>query len=214
MFPHTCDVVLRIGWRSRSRPSHTLTDHMESRLFYLIPAPSSLSKLLLVIESIFSLCVAQFDLLPYPPGRDRRDHFKVVGLKSLANTKKHSGRCFAIYLAFAHHRIYHLKVHMYYTVVTGQIILNHALDNFWLENWRLELSFIYSLVFLLFFPRLDCLMQMLMKQTLLKHKRYSRIKRINGKSVMNSSWTVSFSLLCIIFHLFFLIHWVSHTGFV
>ena len=121
MFPHTCDVALRIGRRSRSRLSHTPTDHMESRLFYLIPARSPLSKLLLVIERIFSLCVAQFDLLPCPPGRDRRDHFKVVGLKSLANTKKQSGRCFTIYLAFARHRIYHLKVHMCYTMVTGQI---------------------------------------------------------------------------------------------
>ena len=97
------------------------TDHMESRLFYLIPARSPLSKVLLVIERILSLCVAQFDLLPCPPGRDRRDHFKVVGLKSLANTKKQSGRCFTIYLAFARHRIYLLKVHMCYTMVTGQI---------------------------------------------------------------------------------------------
>ena len=32
--------------------------------------------------------------------RDRGDHFKVVGLKTLANIKKHSGRCFAIYLTF------------------------------------------------------------------------------------------------------------------
>ena len=47
--------------------------------------------------------MVQFDLLPCPPGRDCGDHFKVVGLKSLANTKKHSGRCFAIYLAFARH---------------------------------------------------------------------------------------------------------------
>ena len=35
--------------------------------------------------------------------------FKVVGLKNLYNTKKHSGRCFLIYLAFAHHLIYHLN---------------------------------------------------------------------------------------------------------
>ena len=33
--------------------------------------------------------------------RDRGGHFKVIGLKPLANIKKHSGRCFAIYLAFA-----------------------------------------------------------------------------------------------------------------
>ena len=41
--------------------------------------------------------------------RDRRDHFKVVGLKTLASIKKHSGWCFAIYLAFARHLMYHLN---------------------------------------------------------------------------------------------------------
>ena len=37
MFQHTCDVALRIGRRLCSRPSHTLTDYMESRLFYFLP---------------------------------------------------------------------------------------------------------------------------------------------------------------------------------
>ena len=59
--------------------------------------------------------------------RDRGDHFKVVGLKTLANIKKHSGRCFAIYLAFARHLIYHLNkyninVHTCYTVQYSQYV--------------------------------------------------------------------------------------------
>ena len=54
--------------------------------------------------------------------RDRGDHFKVVGLKNLANTKKHSARCFAIYLAFARHLIYHLKVHTCYTIQCSQYV--------------------------------------------------------------------------------------------
>ena len=33
--------------------------------------------------------------------RDRGDHFKMVGQKNLANTRKHEVQCFAIYLAFA-----------------------------------------------------------------------------------------------------------------
>ena len=49
-----------------------------------------------------------------------RDHYKVVGLKNLANTKKHSGRCFVISLAFARHFIYHLKVHTCYTIQYSQ----------------------------------------------------------------------------------------------
>ena len=62
-------------------------------------------------------------------GRDRRDHFEVVGLKTLANTKKHSGRCFAIYLAFACHLIYHLNkynknAHMCYTIQYSQCYIN------------------------------------------------------------------------------------------
>ena len=62
-------------------------------------------------------------------GWDRRDHFEVVGLKTLANTKKHSGRCFAIYLAFARHLIYHLNkynknVHTCYTIQYSQCYIN------------------------------------------------------------------------------------------
>ena len=34
--------------------------------------------------------------------RDRQDHFKVVGLKNLANTKKHLVQCFTIYLWALH----------------------------------------------------------------------------------------------------------------
>ena len=41
--------------------------------------------------------------------RDRGDHFKVVGLKKLAKTKKLLVQCFAIYLAFARHLIYNLN---------------------------------------------------------------------------------------------------------
>ena len=55
-------------------------------------------------------------------GRDRRDHFEVVGLKTLANTKKHSGRCFAIYLAFARHLIYHLNK---YNKTSTRVILSN-----------------------------------------------------------------------------------------
>ena len=59
--------------------------------------------------------------------RDRGDHFKVVGLKTLANIKKHSGRCFAIYLTFARHLIYHLNkynknVHTCYTIQYSQYV--------------------------------------------------------------------------------------------
>ena len=59
--------------------------------------------------------------------RDRGDHFKVVGLKTLANIKKHSGRCFAIYLAFARHLINHLNkyninVHTGYTIQYSQYV--------------------------------------------------------------------------------------------
>ena len=57
--------------------------------------------------------------------RDRGDHFKVVGLKPLANVKKHSGRCFAIYVAYASHLIYHFNkynknVHTCYTIQCSQ----------------------------------------------------------------------------------------------
>ena len=60
--------------------------------------------------------------------RDRGDHFKVVGLKTLANIKKHSGRCFAIYLAFAGHLIlyhpnkYNKNVHTCYTIQYSQYV--------------------------------------------------------------------------------------------
>ena len=59
--------------------------------------------------------------------RDRGGHFKVVGLKTLANIKKHSGRCFAIYLTFARHLIYHLNkynknVHTCYTIQYSQYV--------------------------------------------------------------------------------------------
>ena len=59
--------------------------------------------------------------------RDRGDRFKVVGLKTLANIKKHSGRCFAIYLAFARHLIYHLNkyninVYTCYTIQYSQYV--------------------------------------------------------------------------------------------
>ena len=59
--------------------------------------------------------------------RDRGDHFKVVGLKTLANIKKRSGRCFAIYLALAPHLIYHLNeyninVHTCYTIQYSQYV--------------------------------------------------------------------------------------------
>ena len=59
--------------------------------------------------------------------RDRGDHFKVVGLKTLANIKKHSGRCFAIYLTFARHLIYHLNkynknVHTCHTIQYSQYV--------------------------------------------------------------------------------------------
>ena len=35
--------------------------------------------------------------------RDLGDHFKIVGLKNLANTNKRQCQCFAIQLAFARH---------------------------------------------------------------------------------------------------------------
>ena len=59
--------------------------------------------------------------------RDRGDHFKVAGVKTLANIKKHSGRCFAIYLAFACHLIYHFNkynknVHTFYTIQYSQYV--------------------------------------------------------------------------------------------
>ena len=91
---------------------------------------STLSRLLLpflttaviIIASIFSLCMVQFDLLSCPPGRDCGDHFKVVGVRNLANTKKLSGWCFTIYLAFACHLMYHLKVHTCYTIQYSQCV--------------------------------------------------------------------------------------------
>ena len=53
----------------------------------------------------------------------------MVGLKTLDNIKKHSGRCFAIYLAFARHLIYHLNkynknVHTCYTIQYSQCYIN------------------------------------------------------------------------------------------
>ena len=70
---------------------------------------------------------SRLDLLEFWLNRDRGDHFKVVGLKTLANIKKHSGRCFAIYLAFARHLIYHLNkyninVHTCYTIQYSQYV--------------------------------------------------------------------------------------------
>ena len=58
--------------------------------------------------------------------RDRGDHFKVVGLKTLANIKKNSGRCFAIYLAIARHLIYHLKKYNKNVTSTRVILSNIA----------------------------------------------------------------------------------------
>ena len=73
------------------------------------------------------ICLQELNYHHQHHSRDRGYHFKVVGLKTLANIKKHSGRCFAIYLAFARHLIYHLNkyninVHTCYTIQYSQYV--------------------------------------------------------------------------------------------